>query len=454
MQLAPPEQPFSLKIEKTGPASCAPGSECPFDITLTNTGSKDHKGAVTLTDGLSNAPAMSIFSIEPPLPCTEQPADIPFTCRTRDDFSIPTGGKRTFRITARVPRSAETFTNCAVVSPGKSRQGTGAKVEAASCATVKSATPPASTRETPQCRGGMILMDEGACACLPNQTWNGRTCAEPPLPNRIPESGGSGPIELQICPPDRPVGDFPNCCPVGTRYAHGVCRRPSTGGEQSGGTNGTQPTRECTGERPIGTYPNCCPVGTRYAHGVCRRPSTGGEQSGGTNGTPGTKTCTGDRPVGTYPNCCPMGTRYAHGICRRPSTGGEQSGGTNGAQPTRECTGERPIGTYPNCCPVGTRYAHGVCRRPSTGGEQSGGTNGTPGTKTCTGDRPVGTYPNCCPEGTVYTGHLCRRLHGSGSGATGNGGTSGTKSCPPGTHATHFGRCRKNTSPTQTPKTT
>ncbi len=170
VQLAPPEQPFSLKIEKTGPATCAPGSECPFDITLTNTGSKDYKGAVTLTDGLSNAPAMSIASITPPLPCTEQPRDIPFTCKTADAFTIPAGGKRTFRVTTLVPRSAGTFTNCAIIASGKAPRS-GGDDGVSSCHTVEAATPKQTT-EQPRCQGGMILLQEGACACPPNTTWN------------------------------------------------------------------------------------------------------------------------------------------------------------------------------------------------------------------------------------------------------------------------------------------
>ena len=109
MKLSPPEaQQFNLKIDKTGPASCVPGSECPFDLTLTNTGSKDHTGAVT-THGrpLRQLPTMPIVSIDPPLPCAQQPAEIPFNCQTADDFTLPAAGKRTFRVTARIPRSAD-----------------------------------------------------------------------------------------------------------------------------------------------------------------------------------------------------------------------------------------------------------------------------------------------------------------------------------------------------------
>ncbi len=471
VQMAKPKsQPFSLKIEKTGPASCAPGSECPFDITLTNTGSKDHNGAVTVTDGLSNAPPMSIASIEPPLPCTEQPADIPFTCRTANDFTIPAGGKRTFRITARVPRSAETFTNCAIVGPGKQRQASDAKDAAASCVTVKSATPPP-TGETPQCRGGMVRMDEGDCACPAGTTWNGRTCVRtivsPPPPF------------VDHCPADRPIGDFPNCCPRGTYFDGSACRHsspPGTGPQESGGTNGTKPVGpvdHCPSWRPVGDPPNCCPRHTYFDGRVCRRshPPGPGPGNGGTNGTKPVgpvRHCPDWRPVGDPPNCCPRHTYFDGRVCRRshPPGPGPGNGGTNGTKPVgpvRHCPDWRPVGDPPNCCPRHTYFDGRVCRRSHTPGPGpgNGGTNGSKPVGPvghCPRARPVGTPPNCCPQGTVYMGHRCRRLHGPGSGTNGNGGTNGSKSCPPGTHATRSGQCERDASPTpskpQPPKPT
>src|SRR4029077_11580494 len=101
-------------------------SECPFDLTLTNSGGKDHTGAVTLTDGLSGIPTIPIVSIEPPLPCAQQPAEIPFNCQTAADFALPPGGNRTFRVTARIPSSCvATFTNCAIVSCAKAQRSGG-----------------------------------------------------------------------------------------------------------------------------------------------------------------------------------------------------------------------------------------------------------------------------------------------------------------------------------------
>lgn len=152
VQFAQPE-PSMLKVEKTGPASCAPGMDCPFDITISNTGRSDHKGAISITDGLSGAPAMSIASISPPLPCSTQPTDIPFSCKTADDFALSAGDKRTFRVTARIPRSTtERFTNCAIVSTLKTVDDDGRSANS-SCVTIAPTEKPR-TPTTSECRGG------------------------------------------------------------------------------------------------------------------------------------------------------------------------------------------------------------------------------------------------------------------------------------------------------------
>ena len=92
--------------------------------------------------------------------------------------------------------------------------------------------------------------------------------------------------------------------PTGTEFRFGACRSPHQS-KESGGSNGTAPGREkpvCPRSRPIGAYPNCCPIGTEIRNGMCR----GG--SGGTNGTspgrdqpPPQNVCPRSRPVGTYP---------------------------------------------------------------------------------------------------------------------------------------------------------
>ena len=90
-----------------------------------------------------------------------------------------------------------------------------------------------------------------------------------------------------VCPPDRPVGTYPNCCPPGTIYANGACagggintsREPPADGKPLPKDTGplTDPgtkvgpilRKACPPDRPVGTYPNCCPKGTTYVNGAC-----------------------------------------------------------------------------------------------------------------------------------------------------------------------------------------
>src|SRR5204862_194743 len=118
-----------------------------------------------------------------------------------------------------------------------------------SCVTVKTSAKPAEPTEKPQCKGGMILLDEGACACPAGTAWNGRNCTRP---RETTGGGGADGITVPTpCPRDRPIGTFPNCCPVGTVFKDGACRRRDTGnGTKPDEGGGTQGTKKC----PAGTH--------------------------------------------------------------------------------------------------------------------------------------------------------------------------------------------------------
>ncbi|MBI1649076.1 DUF11 domain-containing protein [Hyphomicrobium sulfonivorans] len=422
VQLAPPDQPFSLKIDKTGPATCAPGSECAFNLTLTNTGRAEHKGAVTLTDGLSGIDSMPIVSTAPSLPCTQQPQAIPFNCRTNDDFTVPAGASRKFSITARVPRSADTFTNCAFVAGGKA-SARDAGQPSSSCVTVRS--PEKAEPTKPECKGGMILTDDGLCACPSGTTWNGRNCIT------------RDPTPPPVCKGARPIGVFPNCCPRGTHFERGACRpdKDNTGKNDGGASGVILPPTVCDGARPIGNWPNCCPRGTHFRRGACRpdKPDDG-KPDGGASGVK-LPVCEGARPIGNWPNCCPRGTHFRRGACRpdKPDDG-KPDGGASGIK-LPVCEGARPIGNWPNCCPRGTHFRRGACRpdKPDDAGKDGGGSSGTkPGCPM----GMTGTPPNCCPPGTRFQNGTCVKP---------------TIKCPPGTHLSRSGQCVPNAEPTPTP---
>lgn len=170
------------------------------------------------------------------------------------------------------------------------------------------------------CLGGMVLT-AGACSCPPGTRFSGRACVDdgsggsnaaksvedddtppPPVKTRPPTVEDD-----PVCPRSRPVGEYPNCCPVGTKFKKGACRstRPD---EPSPVIKPKNP--ECPRSRPIGEYPDCCPEGTRFRRGACRPDRQ-------EKVPPPQPNCPASRPVGDYPNCCPSGMRFIAGACRR-----------------------------------------------------------------------------------------------------------------------------------------
>jgi len=113
------------------------------------------------------------------------------------------------------------------------------------------------------------------------------------------------------------------CCPAGTLYRAGICRRviadpghtktnPASRAPDASGGKVTTPV--CPASRPVGRPPYCCPAGTRYTMGACRRGLAVLPGKGVSGGA-----CPASRPVGRPPNCCPSGTSYSNGACRRPA---------------------------------------------------------------------------------------------------------------------------------------
>lgn len=227
--------------------------------------------------------------------------------------------------------------------------------------------------------------------CCPTGTVFGDgVCRQAAKPTPSTSGGGtitSGGGETgDVCPRSRPVGTYPHCCPKGMTFRGRMCRHdysrktaPNGGG---GGSNGIDPgggTGPCPSSRPVGTPPNCCPSGTSFRGGMCRRdasPATVPSGGGGSNGIDpgkGSGPCPSARPVGTPPNCCPPGTRFQNGKCKRPTstptptptpepTPTPTPAPTPTPTPTPKCTGGR-IGTPPNCfCRPPQRLFRGRCR--------------------------------------------------------------------------------------------
>ena len=91
--------------------------------------------------------------------------------------------------------------------------------------------------------------------------------AQTQAPQQLPQQ------QPKVCPPDRPIGTYPNCCPSGTIFANGTCARIGGGAYPS--RDPANPSRDpdrgkvdqvpkpnvCPADRPVGDYPNCCPSG-------------------------------------------------------------------------------------------------------------------------------------------------------------------------------------------------
>jgi hypothetical protein len=183
---------------------------------------------------------------------------------------------------------------------------------------------------TTPCRDGMVRNALGGCGCPEGTTLRAGRCVHQ--------------VTDAACPPDRPVGSPPNCCPRGTQFINGACRpnqaqcRPGMVPKAGGGCDcpaGTvlqgercvqRAATQCPPDRPIGSPPNCCPNGTHVGpYGGCvqgRRgsgcpPGTSLNGEGRCVAMTTTARCPPDRPVGTPPNCCPRGSRFIGGRCHR-----------------------------------------------------------------------------------------------------------------------------------------
>lgn len=228
---------------------------------------------------------------------------------------------------------------------------------------------------TPVCAGALV-MDEntGRCVsrCKRGTHIEGGVCVADKKKkletNTLP----------RVCPPDRPVGAYPNCCPQGTEYRNGKCRSP-------------QPAQiKCRKSQMFDAVTGVCVDRVRK------------------------RFCPADRPVGAYPNCCPEGYQFANGKCRRLH---EQR------QERQYCPPDRPIGAYPNCCPEGYQFTGRRCRPVRERQEE----------QACPASRPVGVYPNCCPEGYQFTGRRCRKFRDPDQQQPDQGTRPNRKTCPDGT---------------------
>jgi hypothetical protein len=374
--------PFALNISKTGSQSCQPGGECSFSLRIFDPGPIDHNAPVIISDNLSGIGPAQIVSIVPPLPCAQQPTQIPFQCTTDVQHIAAGQDLGTYVITVKLPAAADgaaSFRNCASLADGSPREAGADRANPTSCHDVQLApapaprsgpvpilppVPPAASTPpspppppSPGCFGGMVLDAARFCACPRGMVWSGRSCvAQGPSPTVCPPgstgvfpdcrattpSSGANPIQPSTACPPGSFGLPPNCrqlCPAGDIGTFPNCS-PAT-------------VRVCP-PGTVGTFPNCSPTPSSGSNPVQPSPPSAACP-------PGT--------VGTPPNCrpltpssgaspiqpstaCPPGSFGLPPNCRRLG-GATPSSGANAVQPSQ------PSAT----CPLGMSSIKGVCRR-------------------------------------------------------------------------------------------
>ncbi|MGO4642417.1 YncE family protein [Mesorhizobium sp. 2RAF45] len=458
---APPATTADLVITKTAVAqTCGEAKPCDFKITVTNKSAQAYPAGISIFDLMAAdaapmtqykfasspaAPWVCIGSAAPGMQCNHPG---PLTAGASVDLLLslqPLPGSL---------GDAKFVNNCANID--------GQQAAAKSCAQIAVEKPAPSA----QCRNGMT-MTGGICACPANTKWNGLQCAGQGTGGATPSISNDTPAPLATTQPaECKFGMTLNnngfcACPAGTKWNGGACVAGSAGG---GGAYPSKPidtepapvvrAKTCPVDRPLGNYPNCCPAGTSFKNGVCKRAavapplcsqgmvhdrSTGKCVSCPTGTTARRdacvkitlKVCPPDRPNGTYPNCCPSGTELdRHGRCRPPkqiqvcadNQFFDPDTGLCVKRPSQPavCPAGRPVGTYPNCCPTGTHFVGRRCVRDQEQQQQP------PRQITCPDGRVVTSYAMCrigrhtqpqpqeprqitCPDGRLVTSYaMCR----------------------------------------------
>ncbi len=192
-------------------------------------------------------------------------------------------------------------------------------------------------------------------------------------------------LRLTLCPRNRPVGIYPNCCPSGTEFHFGACRS-----RRSGGTNGSialvakspsapaagrlaaspivvrsgrSSVMGCAGADPEGrTAPlqaATSPHHKTFAHAAARSAPT---PTAARKARSSATACAGADPEG------PMVPRREMRRSARPATTGFAA--RTNMVPTANLISSRDrrharridqAARHLNCCPTGTRYRIGQC---------------------------------------------------------------------------------------------
>ena len=326
----------SISVVKTAPASCAPGKDCTFQVTITNDSDQAFSGTLMVGDLMSlggvNTNGAAIASISPPLNCDATPASLPFSCKAAT--SLAGHESHTHAITVHMPaeggggsRPSADGLNCfmAVDDAGAAPGAADAIAAAAtgpgngpgySCVSFKMELPERCPGDLKRI-GTQCKCPEGTVPKANYKCVSGNDTPPPPPP----------PPGKKVCQTPL-VGTYPDCaCPSDKPvYSNGQCKPRTV-------------TKQCKSPL-VGAYPDCvCPKGTTFIEGDCVTPPKRCEAP--LIGTAGNCHCPSDRPNYVNGKCLPNVTKQ----CQFPLAGDYP----NCTLP--KCKAPL-VGTFPNCHPV------------------------------------------------------------------------------------------------------
>ncbi len=381
-----------LVVEKTATAtSCTDaGGGCTFDIVVRNTGTGPFPGPIEIqetvkADGALAASSNMRADANAPWACSKA-APAKFACRHPGPLDPGKKARLQVNFGLRADTGAKEIENCAALK-GSAEQA---------CAKIPLGAPAETPPPPVTCHGGMVPTKVGRCTCPPGTIWQRREC--------VADTSGGGTSTSKDVPDKSKAEQAPKPKGGGSDTSRDTDRgkveeipKPKGGGSDtsrdtdSGKVEQVPKPKVCPPDRPVGTYPNCCPRNTIFSNGTCakigggatpsREPPAGKPLTKDTGPLtePGTKVgpilrkvCPPDRPVGTYPNCCPKGTIYTKDGCagggfntsREPPARDSTKGKVEQLPKPNACPPDRPIGKPPLCCPVGTTPGKAGCFKP------------------------------------------------------------------------------------------
>lgn len=351
-------------------ASCNETDPCEFKVTIKNTLGLVMPGPIVIDDltTIGGVPSTQI--------ALKGGAAAPWSCIVSAAAGMQCSYPGPLAVNASVDLTL-------VLQPLPGSLGTAAEVE--NCATLQGIRPGFATDcasipvkiaipTLPKACFGDMVLTNGICVCPAGTKWNGKICdgtgglnMSAPIPD-TPE-----PVNAKVCPADRPLGTYPNCCPRGTVFSKGKCvllkAKPVICGNNQ---VLDKAANKCVAVKAKPVVCGNNQILDKKTNKCVRRKKTA-------------EVCPADRPVGNYPNCCPEGTEFRNGKCRPPRQEQEKF-----------CDGDRPNGIYPNCCPDGYQYARGKCRRIQQEQQPDQNEGQTPDSKTCPdGSVVYGKYTQC-----------------------------------------------------------